>query len=73
MPQNVAGLVNALANYQILTAEAAWSGSREDAVRALMANPLVPSLPVAEALYQEMADAHRDHLPARLVEKGATS
>ena len=73
VPQNVAGLVSALANYQILTAEAAWSGSREDAVRALMANPLVPSLPVAEALYQEMADAHRDHLPARLVEKGATS
>ncbi|WP_226781706.1 hypothetical protein [Oceaniglobus trochenteri] len=69
VPQNVAGLVAALANYQVLTAKAAWDGTRADAVQALMSNPLVPSLPVAEALYDEMAEAHRDHLPARLVEK----
>jgi 6-phospho-beta-glucosidase len=56
-----------LGEYQSLTAEAAWSGSRGDAERALAANPLVPSLPVAEALYDEMSAAHRDFLPERLL------
>ncbi|PVA05359.1 glycoside hydrolase [Thalassorhabdomicrobium marinisediminis] len=70
VPANVQGLVAALASYQLLTAEAAWHGSREMAVQALAANPLVPSLPVAEALYAEMAQAQSAHLPARLVDGG---
>ena len=38
-----------------------------DATRALASHPLVRSLDVAENLYREMAHAHRDHLPDRLV------
>lgn len=72
VPKHVAGLVAALANYQMLTAEAAWHGSRKMAIQALVANPLVPSLPVAEALYAEMAQAHTAHLPARLIDAEAT-
>jgi 6-phospho-beta-glucosidase len=67
LPGPVRGMVLALAEYQRLTADAAWNGNRRQAIRALASNPLVPSLPVAEALYDEMAAAHRAHLPARLL------
>ena len=42
-------------------------GHARDAVRALAAHPLVRSIDMAERLYAEMAAAHRDSLPARLV------
>lgn len=67
LPGHVRGLIEALGEYQRVTADAAWDGSRRDGVRALASNPLVLSLPLAEALYGEMADAHRAHLPGRLV------
>lgn len=66
MPRHVVGLVKMLGEYQALTAEAAWSGTRIDAIRALASNPLCYSLDLAETLYDEMAAAHRDYLPARL-------
>jgi 6-phospho-beta-glucosidase len=56
-----------LAEYQELAAQAAWSGSRKDAILALASNPLVRSLPKAQAIYDEMSAAHADWLPARLV------
>ena len=67
MPRHVLGLVQMLGEYQALTAEAAWSGSRTDAIRALASNPLVFSLHKAEAIYDEMAAAHRQYLPERLL------
>ena len=66
LPRHVRGLVEALGEYEFLAAEAAWSGDRRDAVRALAANPLVRTLPRAERLYAELAAAHRAHLPGRL-------
>jgi 6-phospho-beta-glucosidase len=67
MPRLVLGLVQMLGEYQALTAEAAWSGNRRDAIRALASHPLVMSLHKAEALYDEMAAAHRQYLPERLL------
>ncbi|MBD3780574.1 MAG: glycoside hydrolase [Micrococcales bacterium] len=67
LPHAVRGLVQQLAEYQYLAAEAAWHGTRADGVRALTANPLVPTLAVAEELYDEMAWAHRAYLPERLL------
>ena len=67
MPRNVLGLVQMLGEYQALTAEAAWSGSRTDAIRALASHPLVFSLHKAQAIYDEMAAAHRQYLPERLL------
>lgn len=67
LPRHVRGLVEALAEYQRATADAAWSGSRTDGVRALASHPLVRSLEVAERLYDEMAHAHAAHLPERLL------
>jgi 6-phospho-beta-glucosidase len=67
LPTHLRGLVEALAEYQQLAADAAWHGSADDGVRALAAHPLVRSLEVAERLYGDMAHAHRAHLPARLL------
>jgi 6-phospho-beta-glucosidase len=67
LPQHVLGLVEMLAEYQALAGEAAWGGTRLDAIRALAANPLVLSLPLAETIYDELAHAHREHLPERLL------
>ncbi len=67
LPTHLRGLVEALAEYQQAAADAAWSGGPVDAVRALAAHPLVRSLDVAEQLYAEMAAAHADRLPERLL------
>jgi 6-phospho-beta-glucosidase len=67
LPTHLRGLVEALAEYQQAAADAAWSGTPRDAVRALAAHPLVRSIDLAERLYGEMAAAHRDRLPGRLV------
>src|SRR3954468_17364097 len=66
LPRQVRGLVEMLGEYQALAAEAAWSGSRRGTVHALTANPLVGQLEMAEQIYDELARAHRRHLPERL-------
>jgi 6-phospho-beta-glucosidase len=68
LPRQVSGLVKMLGEYQALAAEAAWSGTRKDAVRALASHPLVFSLHKAEAIYDELAAAHRAYLPERLLQ-----
>ncbi len=67
LPHHVRGLIGLLGEYQWLTAEAAWSGTRRDAIRALASHPWLLNLRQAEALYDEMAAAHRQHLPERLL------
>jgi 6-phospho-beta-glucosidase len=67
LPRQVMGLVEMLAEYQALAAEAAWSGTRREAVQALAGNPLCFSLSKAEAIYDELAAAHREYLPERLL------
>lgn len=69
LPPEVRGLVEMLGAYQRATADAAWSGHYKEAVRALMSNPLVFDLDKATRLYDEMAVAHRNHLPQRLLPK----
>jgi len=66
LPPQVAGLVKMLAEYQSLTAQAALTGTRLDAIRALASNPLVLSTRKAEAIYDEMSALLKDHLPERL-------
>ncbi|MGI8657289.1 MAG: glycoside hydrolase [Candidatus Limnocylindria bacterium] len=67
LPAHLRGLIESLGAYQAAAAEAAWSGTRRDGMRALASHPLVGSLPRAEAMYDEMAAAHQAHLPARLL------
>jgi 6-phospho-beta-glucosidase len=67
LPPAAAGLVKVLAEYQRLAAQAAWNGTRREAIQALLANPLCTSLPKTERIYDELAAAHRAYLPERLL------
>jgi 6-phospho-beta-glucosidase len=63
MAPDALALVQAAKGYEHLAAEAARTGSRRTALRALLANPLVPSYDVAVPLLDAILDANRDHLP----------
>ena len=67
LPAHLLGLVESLAYYQQAAADAAWNGTHREATQALAAHPLVRSIDVAEQMYAEMASAHREHLPERLI------
>jgi len=67
LPRDVMGLLEMLAEYQALTAEVGWQGTRAEAIRALASNPLVLSLTKAAAIYDHMAAAHKAFLPERLL------
>ena len=66
LPRHVAGLVEMLAEFQLVAADAGWNGTRRDAQLALAAHPLVMSFERAERIYDAMAAAQAAHLPARL-------
>jgi len=57
------GLVQHAKAYERLAVKAACSGSRDDVVRALLANPLVGQYPLAAELADELLGANRDLLP----------
>jgi 6-phospho-beta-glucosidase len=57
------GLVQAMKAYEELTVEAARTGDREVALRALLANPLVARWSIASPLLDALLDANRDLLP----------
>ena len=57
------GLVQAVTAYEVLTIEAARTGSRQVALRALLANPLVAQWDVAQPLLEALLKANRAHLP----------
>ncbi len=63
MPPTVRGLVQQVKAYEELTIGAAVSGSREVALAALMANPLVPSSSTATALLDEIIRENAAYLP----------
>ena len=49
--------------YERYAVEAAISGSRTDAIRALMANPLIQDVEIATAAFDDMVQAHKEYLP----------
>jgi 6-phospho-beta-glucosidase len=57
------GLVQHAKAYERLAVKAACSGSRDDVVRALLANPLVGQYPLAAELADDLLAANRVHLP----------
>ncbi|HMN30532.1 MAG TPA: hypothetical protein PKE45_20445, partial [Caldilineaceae bacterium] len=65
--RQVLGLLQMLGEYQALAAEAAWSGTRREAIQALASNPLCFSLHKATVIYDELAAAQRAYLPERLL------
>jgi 6-phospho-beta-glucosidase len=57
------GLVQAVTAYEVLTIQAARTGDRRVAVRALLANPLVRQWDRAVPLLNALLEANRPHLP----------
>jgi 6-phospho-beta-glucosidase len=57
------GLVQHVRAYERLTVEAALSGDRRTALKALMTNPLVGSYTVAAPLFEALLEANRPYLP----------
>jgi 6-phospho-beta-glucosidase len=70
LPGELWHLIRNLATYQATTAEVGWKAeSRNAALRALATNPLVWQLSTEqlEAMYDELAQAHKEWLPPGLL------
>ena len=63
LPSEVTGLLNMLAEYQWLAAQAIWSNNRKELEHALAANPLVLSISLAKRLLDEIIPLQKDYLP----------
>ncbi len=63
IPRAVWGLVAAVKNYEQLAVDAALTGSRDTALLALIAHPLVGDYDVAAPMLDEMLAANRAFLP----------
>ncbi|MDI7275767.1 MAG: alpha-glucosidase/alpha-galactosidase [Anaerolineae bacterium] len=63
LPAGVAALVNTQAHVQDLVVEAAVQGSRELALQALLADPVVESAEAAERTLDELLHVHLPYLP----------
>lgn len=63
IPRAVRGLAHAVHEYEWLAAEAAVTGDRRAALRAVMAHPFVTSKRTAERVLDEGLAAHRAFLP----------
>jgi 6-phospho-beta-glucosidase len=63
LAEDMLGLVQHAKAYERLTIDAATTGDRTTALRALMTNPLVGEYPVAAPLLDALLDANRQHLP----------
>ena len=57
------GLVQAVKAYEMLAIEAAMTGDRRTALRALLANPLVADYDIAAPLLDALLEANRAYLP----------
>ena len=60
----VKSLILSVKTYERYTAEAALTGCRETALKALISNPLINDADAAEACFDEMLEAHKEYLPA---------
>jgi 6-phospho-beta-glucosidase len=63
LPPEMLGLVQHAKAYEHLAVKAARSGSRDDVVRALLANPLVGQYPLAAELADALLGANKHYLP----------
>jgi len=63
LPREVWGLISAVKNYEQLAVEAAVTGSRELALSALLAHPLVHEYEIAKPMLDEMLEANKQFLP----------
>ena len=63
LPPLAEGLLQAVKSYELLTAEAALSGSVDCALQALAAHPLGPGAERAPAFWEDLLATHAQYLP----------
>lgn len=63
LPESIRTLCQQAKAWESATVKAAVSGSRRDAILAMLQNPLVPDYPTAVNLVDEMLEAHKQYLP----------
>jgi len=63
IPPGIAAMLSARVYQQQLTVEAAMSGDKQLALQAMILDPLVPSIEIAEVMLDELLEAHEEHLP----------
>ena len=63
LPESVRALCQQAKAWESATVKAAVSGSRRDAILAMLQNPLVPDYSTAVKLVDEMLEAHKQYLP----------
>ena len=59
----VQNLIQSVKTYERYTVKAALTGCKLDAIRALMANPLIQDVTTAKAAFEELLEAHKEYLP----------
>ncbi len=63
IPEAITGLIKAVKTYESLAIAAAVTGSRRDALLAMVHHPLVPNAETAKQLLSDMLEANRSYLP----------
>lgn len=63
LPKSVRGLIHQVKNYEQLTVEAAMTGSRQTALQALIAHPLVHGYQNAGAVLEDILRSNQNYLP----------
>jgi alpha-galactosidase len=63
IPHGIATMISQRLYQQNLIVEAAINGDRQLAGQAMLLDPLVPSLEIAEAMLDELLEAHEENLP----------
>jgi len=63
LPESIRTLCQQAKAWESATVKAAVSGSRKDAILAMLQNPLVPDYTTAVALVDDMLEAHKEFLP----------
>ncbi|GAA4361624.1 family 4 glycosyl hydrolase [Angustibacter luteus] len=71
LPPEMLGLVQAVTAYEVLAGQAARTGDRDVALRALVAHPLVRQWDLAVDLLDDLLAANAHHLPAFDGDQGA--
>ena len=63
LPESIRALCQQAKAWESATVKAAVSGSRKDAILAMLQNPLVPDYPTAVNLVDDLMEAHKQYLP----------
>ena len=63
LAEEAVGLIHSVKSYEIAAVDAAVKGDKKKALIALVNNPLIPSISIAEKLLDELLDINKEFLP----------